>query len=257
MLYQAHRGVCTECPENTMPAFRKAAEQGYPIIELDPKFTADGVCVLHHDWTVNRTCRAFDGSAFSEPTDIRTLTWEQVRGLDAGLWFSEEFRGTGVPMFREVLAFAKEQGIHIKVDNVFTAFPAHQQKILFDLAEQSGADVGFTCPDPETVKAVAARFPNATIHYDGFVDEAHVLAVKALLKGNDLVVWLPLDCPGTAWCSLPKADEVLCAMVKRHARLGLWILSTPEEQARAKELGADIIETTGALKPPAHDPQAL
>ena len=38
MLYQAHRGVCTECPENTLPAFRKAQEQealalGADIIE--------------------------------------------------------------------------------------------------------------------------------------------------------------------------------------------------------------------------------
>ena len=35
MIYQAHRGVCTECPENTLPAFRKAWEQGYKVIEMD------------------------------------------------------------------------------------------------------------------------------------------------------------------------------------------------------------------------------
>ena len=38
---QAHRGVCTEAPENTMAAFRLAVEQGYDIIEFDPKMTKD------------------------------------------------------------------------------------------------------------------------------------------------------------------------------------------------------------------------
>ena len=35
---QAHRGVCSECPENTFAAFRTAVDEGYDIIELDPKF---------------------------------------------------------------------------------------------------------------------------------------------------------------------------------------------------------------------------
>ena len=42
MLFQAHRGVSTEYPENTIPAFAAAAWQGYQVIELDPTFTADG-----------------------------------------------------------------------------------------------------------------------------------------------------------------------------------------------------------------------
>lgn len=46
MKFQAHRGVGTEFPENTMPAFIAAAAQGYDYIELDPAFTADGKCVI-------------------------------------------------------------------------------------------------------------------------------------------------------------------------------------------------------------------
>ena len=38
MLFQAHRGVSTEYPENTMPAFEAAWTQGYQIIETDPLF---------------------------------------------------------------------------------------------------------------------------------------------------------------------------------------------------------------------------
>ena len=42
---QAHKGDSANAPENTMAAFRLACDEGYGFIELDPKFTADGVCV--------------------------------------------------------------------------------------------------------------------------------------------------------------------------------------------------------------------
>lgn len=246
MLYQAHRGVCTECPENTLPAFRKAWEQGYQIIEMDPKFTSDDVCVLHHDWTVNRTCRRAGGEVLTQKTDIRALTWAQVQALDAGLWFSEEFRGTRVPTLAETLALCREWGVHVKLDNVFAHFPAHQQQLLFDIAASSGADVGFTCFTLDMVRDVTARLPKATVHYDGPVTEENLLAVKALLKENPLVVWLPM---GVDWCKMPEATPELCAMAKRYGKLGLWILSTREQEANALALGADIVETPGQLKP--------
>ena len=65
MRYQAHRGVATEAPENTMAAYRLAVLQGYDVIELDPSFTKDGVCVLFHDKTLARTCRTDDGGSVS------------------------------------------------------------------------------------------------------------------------------------------------------------------------------------------------
>ena len=68
MRYQAHRGVASEAPENTMAAYRLAVAQGYDVIELDPSFTKDGVCVLYHDETLTRTCRTSDGGEV--PGDI-------------------------------------------------------------------------------------------------------------------------------------------------------------------------------------------
>ena len=73
MLVQAHRGVSTEYPENTMPAFVASYQQGYPIIEFDPLFTADGECVVIHDKTVNRTCRN-GGNPLPVPTKRRKIS---------------------------------------------------------------------------------------------------------------------------------------------------------------------------------------
>ena len=249
MLYQAHRGVCTEYPENTMPAFQAAVQQGYHIIELDPSFTADNQCVIHHDPTINRTCRTQFGENLDEQVPVTQVTYEQLMQYDAGLWKDTSFRGTKVPLLREVLSLAKETGIALKIDNIFAAFSDEQQEILFHEVKRSGANVGFTCPSIESVRKVVAQFPAAEIHYDGVVNEENVRAVFAELKDNPYTVWLPLDCSGTSWSKLPKANKTLCEMVKKYARLGIWLLKTQEELEQASSLGADVIETDGSLKP--------
>ena len=188
-------------------------------------------------------------AAFEDKIPVAYLTWEQVQALDAGLWFAEEFRGTKVPMLSEVLAFAKEKGIHVKIDNVFARFSEHQQGILFDVVEKSGADAGFTCPDIATIKNVVARFPKTTIHYDGFVDQATLEEVSSALAENPLIVWLPFDNAITAWCKLPKASKEMCDLAHNYGRVGVWLLHEEEDRRAAESFGADIIETTGSLKP--------
>ena len=46
----AHRGFKAEYPENTMGAFRGAAEVGSDAIETDIHLSKDGVVVLSHVW---------------------------------------------------------------------------------------------------------------------------------------------------------------------------------------------------------------
>ena len=249
MLFQAHRGVSTEYPENTMPAFRAAHDQGYQVIELDPEFTADNHCVVFHDRVINRTCRTADGQVIAEQTNVCDVNLADLLELDAGLYKDEKFRGTKVPLLKEALEFAAQAGLHVKIDNKFQRFTPEQKQILFDIAEQSGADFAFTCTKPEIIDLVVQRFPNHRIHNDGAVDEATLLEVKAHLKNNPLTVWLPIASPLTSWVKVPLATESLCAMVKEHAQLGLWILETREELETAAALGADVIETTGAVKP--------
>lgn len=248
MIFQAHRGVSTDFPENTMPAFQGAWEQGYGIIETDPIFTADGQCVLFHDRTVTRTCRTPEGGPAPERVAAE-MTFEELTALDAGLFMGEQFRGTKVPLLSEALAFMAEKKLPVKLDNKFERFTLEQKLTMFDIVERSGVEAGFTCVQEENIRLVAERFPNATLHYDGFVDEETLIRVKSLLKNNPLVVWLPLPSPLTSWVKVPMATPETCRMAKKYGKLGLWILETPEQFREAEALGADIIETTGALKP--------
>ena len=99
----AHRGASGDAPENTMAAFELAVEQGADAIELDVRLTADGVPVVLHDPTLDRTT--------SHRGPLRALALDPLRDIDAGARFSPDqgrtypFRGTGiqVPTLAEVL----------------------------------------------------------------------------------------------------------------------------------------------------------
>jgi len=95
IMMAAHRGDKTRLPENTMPAFRNAIEIGSDAIEVDLHRTCDGEIVMIHDMAVDRTT---DGTG-----RICEMTLEEVRALDAGIRYGEEFRGTKIPLFSEFL----------------------------------------------------------------------------------------------------------------------------------------------------------
>ncbi len=92
----AHRGAMTTHPENTLPAFAEAIRLGAHMIEFDVQPTSDGVMVLMHDATVDRTT---DGKG-----KVSELPFETIRALDAGIRKDPRFAGTRVPTFEEALA---------------------------------------------------------------------------------------------------------------------------------------------------------
>lgn len=249
MIYQAHRGVSVEYPENTMPAFRAAIEQGYQIIELDVDITADGVLVLLHDGTINRVARRLDGSVIEEPVRISEITYAQASEYDYGMWKGAEFAGTPIARLEEVLALAQESGVRLKIDNKYELFTDAQKAILFSTIKPYEQTAMLTCKTLKGAREAAAAFPNMTLHYDGPVSPESLEALSELAPKERLVVWIPQKNALTTWVKVAFADEVLAAMIKAHAQLGLWILTDEEGRAEALRLGADMVETNGQLKP--------
>ncbi|MFC4068012.1 glycerophosphodiester phosphodiesterase [Actinoplanes subglobosus] len=104
----AHRGYSTVAPENTLPAFAAAVRAGATVVEFDVRVTRDGVPVVIHDRTVDRTT---DGHG-----RVWDLTYDEVAALDAGSWFGAGFSGLRVPSLAETLDLLAPAAVDLLVE---------------------------------------------------------------------------------------------------------------------------------------------
>lgn len=111
----AHQGGEALRPSNTRPAFDHAVALGADVLEMDVHATADGVLVLMHDDTVDRTT---DGQGA-----IRNLTFAEIRQLDAGAYWTADggqtfpYRGQGirVPSLAEIFQAYPHIRVNIEI----------------------------------------------------------------------------------------------------------------------------------------------
>ncbi len=98
----AHRGDSKVAPENTLPAFASAVDAGSDLVELDYLHSSDGVPVVFHDDTLDRTsdaCALWGGKKIM----LNSKSLAELRTLDAGKWFAKRFAGTRIPTLDEAL----------------------------------------------------------------------------------------------------------------------------------------------------------
>jgi glycerophosphoryl diester phosphodiesterase len=96
VLVVAHRGASREAPENTLPAFELAWEQGADAIEGDFHLTKDGKVVCLHDRDT--------GKVADRKLEVSQSTLAELRTLDVGRKTGAQFRGTFIPTIAEVFA---------------------------------------------------------------------------------------------------------------------------------------------------------
>jgi len=114
----AHRGSSRHAPENTLSAVRRAIEDGADFAEIDVQETADGVVVLLHDTDLMRIAGV--------DKKIWQVTYPEIKSLDAGSWFSKDFKGEHIPTLAETLELARDK---IKL-NIELKFNGHQKQLV-------------------------------------------------------------------------------------------------------------------------------
>ncbi|MBD8025644.1 glycerophosphodiester phosphodiesterase [Ureibacillus sp. 179-F W5.1 NHS] len=125
----AHRGATGYAPENTIAAFDLAVEMKADYIEIDVQRSKDGELVLIHDTTVDRTT---DGTG-----KVGDLTFEQLRSLDAGSWFGEQFEGEKIPTFDEILdRYHGKVGILVEMKSP-ELYPGIEEQVAEELKERN------------------------------------------------------------------------------------------------------------------------
>ena len=112
----AHRGFSSVAPENTLPAYRLAAQNGFKWVECDVQYTSDGVAVLCHDTTINRTS--------SGTGTLSSYTLAQLREFDFGSWKSADYAGTPIPTLEDFLMCCNRLGLNAVIDFSNTGTPS-------------------------------------------------------------------------------------------------------------------------------------
>jgi glycerophosphoryl diester phosphodiesterase len=236
-----HRGSSGEAPENTLPAFARALEQGAAILETDVHATADGVVVVYHDERVDRTT---DGCGA-----IAELSAEALRRLDAGYRFSPDggasypFRGRGLRIATLAEAFEAfpeaRFNIEIKRDD-----PALVEGTVAAVAAAGREKRTLLTAGSDAAMGRLRRHLAAT----GLAPAVGASAgdvlgfVKAALAGGEpprgpMALQIPTEFAGR-----PLVTPELVRFAHAHGvQVHVWTVNDPAEMARLLDLGVDGI----------------
>jgi glycerophosphoryl diester phosphodiesterase len=230
----AHRGASGVAPENTMAAFRRAAEMRADFIETDLQLSRDARLVALHDDTLERTTNGRG--------EVSSKTVEELRALDAGAWFPVHaapglqrgaFAGERIPTVDEVLKFGREQdvGLYLELKSVGPSGAEH-------------ALVGALRAADEIRRSVVICFNLSSLVK---MRELEPMLVTGYLHDVDMP-----DAPARAVNAgarqlLPREDRVTAETVAAAHRRDLKVVTwTVNDEARMRELigmGVDGIIT--------------
>lgn len=237
----AHQGGEGIRPSNTMLAFDHAAALGADVLDADMHITADGVLVLMHDETVDRTT---DGTGA-----IRALTVAQIQALnaahdfstDGGATFSFRAQRARVPTLKELFSAHPDKrfGIEIKQSPPEIALPfcalirkhSLQDKVLVSSFRQENMDAfRRACPEVAT---------SAT------QNEATVFVILSMLRLEDVLspAYQSLQVPERNSGIDVLTPRLIAAARNRNLLVQPWTINSEADLRRVVALGVDGINT--------------
>lgn len=122
----AHRGASALAPENILVTFKKAKEYGIHWLEFDVTIAACDEVVVFHDDTLERTSNGFGA--------IVNYTYEHLKTLDVGSWFSSLFAGEKIPTLREVLILLDEYQMAANIE--IKSYPGQEERLVKRVLEE-------------------------------------------------------------------------------------------------------------------------
>jgi len=151
----AHRGASANAPENTLAAFELAVKMGAKAIELDVMLSRDGIPVVIHDHTLERTT---NGRGVVNDFNLSDLIH-----LEAGSWFSGSYISEKIPLLREVLtSYSHNILINIELKNYHTPHDNLTETVLKLVDELDVWDsILFSSFLPKNLKLVKDHKPDA------------------------------------------------------------------------------------------------
>jgi glycerophosphoryl diester phosphodiesterase len=174
-MIMAHRGFSAEAPENTMPAFQKCIDEDFSAAELDVQMLKDGTIIVMHDDNLKRTTGL--------DKDVWEVTYDEIKNLDNGSFFSSDFEGTTIPTLDEVIKLAgsgKDKlylNIEIKRNGHDDGIAEKVIKIIEDNNYMNNCDI--TSQDYSTLEEVRAINPYVLTAYTSVIGIGDIETLEA------------------------------------------------------------------------------
>lgn len=218
----AHRGASFAAPENTLSSLRLAIDAGADYAEIDVQETKDGVAVLLHDYSLKRTT--------GKKQYIWNVTYEELKRLDCGKWFSKKFAGERVPTLEEALEVCRGKiGLNIELKD-----PANAEKLeekVVRLIEEYGMEEEcvITSMDYESLCLVK--------ELNGHLKTGYILSrVHKNMYETENIDFFSMKAAFV--------NQEVIKMAHCHGKeVHVWTVNTPKELKRMKKLGVDNIIT--------------
>jgi glycerophosphoryl diester phosphodiesterase len=230
-----HRGAAGLAPENTLVSFERALGDGAGVLELDVHATRDGVVVVIHDDTLERTTNGTSA--------VRQLDFAEVRRYDAGFRFeidgAHPFRGRGVrvPSLEETLEAFPAIPLNIEIKQGEPPIEA----IVVDLLDRHGAldRVLLAAEDDRVMERIRARTPGvATSAAYGEARDFFERCFADRFADYEPIARALQIPPRTAGIELVVA-ETIAAAHRFGLEMHVWTINDETEMARLLTLGVD------------------
>jgi glycerophosphoryl diester phosphodiesterase len=202
-----HRGARALAPENTLKGINVAKNHGADLVEVDVRLSADGMLVLMHDESVDRTT---NGSG-----KVEDLTFSELRSLDAG--------GERVPTLKEATVLSRKLGLGIVVE-----------------MKEEGLEEMVANEVKNTDAIVTSFYHTSLVEIKELIDVRTGVIISSLpARPVELALWTDAD------AILPK--RINPKLFKEAHREGIkvypWTINTEEEASWMMMLGADGLVT--------------
>lgn len=234
-----HRGAMAQAPMNTLAAFELARAVGAGGIELDLRLSRDDHLVIIHDDTVDATT---DGEGA-----VAGLTLAEIKRLDAGSWFSEEFASETIPTLDEVFdAFGRAMLINIEIKSSRDSVDRMERQLAQCIRRHNMRErIIVSCFDPVALQRIRGMMPMVMMGflYQPDMPAEHYLPLKKL--------WHEARHPRH---DMVDAGYMNWARAQGYI-VNVWTVNDPQRAIALRDLGVNAIitdepsEIISALKP--------
>ena len=223
ILICGHRGFPAKYPQNTLSSFAAAIDAGCDRIEYDLHWSADKHLVVCHNATIDETS---NGSG-----RIEEMSFAELRTLDFGSWKGEEFTGTQIPEFCELLELTTSRNpelfhlVELKVNSVDYAEAVLRELARFNMAGKFTL-VSFHL---DMLREIKQRHPEVLIHGNP----------RTAIKEFNYEEYRIFDSVGVRYDNLNA--EIVAGFHSVNTAVDAWPVDTAEEFNRQFSNGVDSV----------------